>query len=479
MINFAMSRRLVILVATAILLGSSLLLVSWDSDSGSLWSRPSDAATKETTTPSKPSAPSTDPKSPTAAAATATAPTLLPHVENYFQQVFSASDPTPYDYPMLHEFCENAPWRDDSVYLKCGGMSAGLTSIVSQVKVCLKMAIDAGTHLVLPAMPLRDSDDLQNFNFLNASAYMTYDEWFDAGHLVKQMGRACPKMKIVHPHDLDKSVAVKHRFEMSCGDAWGYQKIHSYFWVGRPFRTFFDGQLFFLYTKANQEAEKAKTPPPKEGITVVDIDSEFLLYRITDDPTRRDLRLWNDLSHIVRFKQDARQIIDQLLSKLTRPHYGVHFRVEKDAIWSSLDHQLEVDLDALDKAWSRFGHPEREKPLVYLACGSPTQVEKFVEAGKKRGWDVTHKWRLVEDDAATTKLINDLPFDFQGAVDMGVMVRSEFLIGIQGSAFSSTIANQRDVTGRYRGSSFEMPDDEGARTHLFNDLDATEYACCL
>ncbi|TPX13488.1 uncharacterized protein E0L32_006218 [Thyridium curvatum] len=405
---------------------------------------------------------------------------LLPHVDNYFEQVFSAGRPRDYDYAALKDACDRAAWpaEQDEVYLKCGGMAAGLTSIISQVKVCLKMAVETGSNIVLPAMPLRDSTNLREFNFLNGEAYLTYDKWFDADHLREQLARACPRIKVVHPDELGRSVAVKHDWEVSCANAFGYRKIHSYFWAGRPFRTFFSGEL----TKLRQlNFLDPARDDAKAGITVVGIDSEFLLFRVTDDPTRRDLRLWNDLGHLVRFREEPRQIIDRLLRGMMRPFYGVHFRVENDTIWSSLDNQLKVDLDALDRAWELYGPPDKsptqEKPLVYLACGDQQQVEKFVAAGAARGWEVTHKWRLA--DAETARMIDELAFDFQGAIDMGVMVRSEFFLGLTGSAFSSTVANQRDVTGRYRGSSFADPDDEGARTHLFNDQDADEYACCL
>jgi hypothetical protein len=400
----------------------------------------------------------------------------LPHVEDYFEQVFSAEHPAPYAYSALKEACDHVKSPEEEVYLKCGGIVAGLTSIVSQVKVCLKMAVETGSGLVLPAMPLRDSTNLLEYNLLNGDAYLNYDQWFDADHLREQMGRACPKMKILHPDELDKRVPVKNRWQISCANAWGYQKIHSYFWAGRPFKNFFDDQYRQLQAKA---AAEPSSDGSETGITVVDIDSEFLLFRITDDPTRRDLKLWNDLSHLVRFREQPRQIIHRLLAKMTRPFYGVHFRVENDTIWSPFENQLKVDLDALDRAWDMYRRPGQEKPLVYLACGDHAQVERFVTAGSARGWEVTHKWRLAEDDPDTTGMINSLAFDFQGAIDMGIMVRSQFFLGIQGSAFSSTIANQRDITGRYRGSSFEVFDDEGARSHLFNDLDATEYACCL
>jgi hypothetical protein len=291
------------------------------------------------------------------------------------------------------------------------------------------------------------------------------------------MGKACPKMKILHPSELNKTVQIKNQWEILCSSAFGYQKVHSYFWVGKPYRHFFDDQLRQLKEKA--AAAPAAKETPSNGITLIDVDSEFLLFKITDDPTRTDLRLWNDLSHVIRFREQPRLITSRLLQKMTRPFYGVHFRVENDTIWSSLDHQLGLDLDALDQAWNMYGEPGQQKPLVYLACGDQVQVEKFVEAGAARGWEVTHKWRLSKDDVETTEMINGLAFDFQGAIDMGIMIRSQFFLGITGSAFSSTIANQRDVTGRYRGSSFDVYDDEGARTHLFNDLDANEYGCCL
>jgi hypothetical protein len=62
---------------------------------------------------------------------------------------------------------------------------------------------------------------------------------------------------------------------------------------------------------------------------------------------------------------------------------------------------------------------------------------------------------------------------------MGVMIKSHFFLGIVGSTFSSAIGIARDVTRRYRGSSFTVYDDGNARTHLFNDGNASAYACCL
>ncbi|CAK7266517.1 hypothetical protein SEPCBS119000_002068 [Sporothrix epigloea] len=409
------------------------------------------------------------------------------HIQDYFDQVFAAEKPPLFPFTEVRAACAVADWEHHEAYINCVAIQAGMTSIMSQVKVCFKMAIDTGSHIMLPSMPLRDSHNLLDFNFLNGDAYMPYDQWYDADHLREQMAAACPQMKIIHPDDVNPekggTIAKRRHLQIMCSEAPFYQKIHSYFWVGRPFKNFFHEQ-FDKKMKTLQDEEAARETPVEEngGITVVDVDSEFLVFRITDDPTRRDLRMWTELSHLIRFREDVRTVIDRIVHRLPNAgnYMGVHFRAENDSIWSSPEHQLGVDLDMLDRAWEKFGNYGEEKPPVYLACGDQGQIEMFSKAAAERGWTTTHKWALAElqDDKETTAMINKMAFDFQGAIDLGIMVRSRFFMGVQGSAFASTIGNHRDVTGRYRGSSLEMPD-EGARTHLFNDLDANEYACCL
>lgn len=406
--------------------------------------------------------------------------TAHPQVERHFEQVFSIDKPEDYDFLALKQQCEQTEWPKDGVYLDCNGIFAGLTSIVSQVKVCLKMALESGHGIILPSIPYRDKKNLQEFNRYNEAAYMTYGEWFEESHLLEQMGRVCPQMRIIKLKEIESGeVVVQHRWpiELSSQTAPGFASFQGYFWRGRSFKDFFNiqysqlEQLFLLNpnNKINREA----------GITAIQINPQFLVFRVTDDATGQDLKLWNDLGYLVRFKEPSRRVISRLLAQIDRPFYGVHFRVESDQIWSSFEKQLQRDLDALDRAWAKFGSPEEEKPLVYLACGDQNQVTKFAEAGRARGWEVTHKWNLAQQDANTLKTINRLSFDFQGAIDMGVMLKSHFFLGITGSAFSSSVANARDSTGRYRGSSLSVFDDGGARTHLFNDGESNAYPCCL
>jgi hypothetical protein len=287
-------------------------------------------------------------------------------------------------------------------------------------------------------------------------------------------------MKIIYSDQLDASmpdgVPVKNRWEMQLHKAAGYQENpFPFFWPGMPFKAFFQDQYAELRQSASSDSISDHA---KVGATVIRINSPFLLFRITDDPTGHDLRLWNDLGMLIRFRENQRVIVHELLEKMDRPWYSVHFRAENDSLWSSAENQLAVNLDALDKAWAIYGKEGEKKPLVYIACGDYEQVQRFVQEGSLRDWEVTHKWALAEGNKIVLKMIDDLPFDFQGAVDIGIVVKSDFFFGITGSALSSTVANVRDRTGRYRGSSFMVHNDENARTHLFNDGNNI-YPCCL
>lgn len=406
----------------------------------------------------------------------------------YFEQVFSKDAPPQYDFAAIKRQCQNTKWRtDEEIYFKAVNIQAGMTTIMSQVKVALKMALDAGVGILLPEIYLRSSQNL--LSYTEETSKMPFREWFEVEHLVDSLKRACPQMKVLTQDQIaDGSHVIKNNWDIDLGRAVGFTMFNPLFWRGNPYQKFFDAQFSELKKKSELQEFLTKVeensglkPPsetkvPKDGITVITQVAAFLVYRITDDPTGEDLEVWNDLGRLVRFKQGTRDLTDLLLSHIDGPFYGVHFRAEKDG-WTSPENQMVTDLDLLDQAWEKYGSPEKQKPVVYLACGDEKQVEMFVKGGLERGWTVTHKWTVAQNFPETITAINNLPFDFQGAVDMGVMLKSDFYIGMVGSAFSSTIGNARDSTGRYRGSSL-VYEDGGARTHLDHDL-GNNYPCCL
>ncbi len=414
------------------------------------------------------------------------APTNLPpsqsrHVQEYYNQVFADFQDPDYTLEALTRLCARTEWTSDNVYMKCDGIANGLSSIISQLKVCFKLAVESGVNLILPSMPIRDNEDLKKLNLLNRNAVMDYEKWFDAEHVKRKMEEACPRMKVVHPNELNiddqrpEARPVKKIWRIQIEDAYGYTMFQSYFWVGRPWRVFFN--------KKYKEAELRDFLDPsvdkeKPGVTIVEVGAYFLLFRVTDDPSGEDLKVWNDLAKLIRMKSDVRTVARLVAEMLPMPYYSVHYRAEDDNIWLSPEEQRTDDLKALDEAWEKYGDGG-EKPVVYISCGDESQIQAFADAARPLGWNVTHKYKLLEQDRKAHDILTALPFDFQGGVDMGMMMKADFFVGIQGSAMSSTVGNVRDPSGRYRGSSLMISDDAGARTLLMNNMDSNHYPCCL
>ncbi|CAN8101813.1 unnamed protein product [Discula destructiva] len=468
--------------------------------------------------------------------------------ETYFDQVFSLTTPQhPYAFPALRKQCAHTKWRSKdaleakggsgggSVYLQCEGIYLGLTSVISQVKSCLKMAIEAGAGVILPDIPLRAADNLLAYNQGNHDAERPFGAWFDQSHLVAVMKDACPGLEIVTPRDVREGgrVKVKNTWGVDIHAARYFRERDGYFWAGKPFAAFFEESLARLREEHKDDQQEDENGDDREegglhnqlarrttttttitddGATIIGMRADFELFSVTSDPTGHDRLLWDDLGRTLRFLEEPRAIVDKMLTQLGALHdddddddddpqqgqvfFAVHFRGEGDNMWAEPAEQIRVDLDALDAAWEMYRHDEGvaprggdkdRKPPVYLACGNEESLDAFVAAGAGRGWNVTSKYALAKsmESSETFDMIEELPFDFQAIIDMGLLVKSYFFIGIMGSAFSYTVANLRDPTTRYRGSSFDVWHDGGARTHMFpnndryGDTTMEKYACCL
>lgn len=421
--------------------------------------------------------------------------------EIYFDQTFSLEPAEYYAFPALTKQCEQTEWIADmgvgTMYLQCDGIYLGLTSVISQVKSCFKMAVEAGMGVILPNIPLRDEYNLLNYNKGNPAADRNFGDWFDVEHLRLVMEQACPKMAIISPNNFSIAggdVQVHRNWFIDEHAARYFRERDGYFWAGKPFKEFFDMSLNALLAQPGAQEEFYRNPDGTisvDDVTVIAMRADFELFNLVNDATGHERHLWDELGRALRFRPEPRLIVDEMLDQLGRePYFSVHFRGEADNMWASPEEQILVDLEALDQAWEMVksermfkGYGDERRPPVYLACGDANSIQIFIMAGKAKGWNVTSKYDLASNK--TLESIAALPFDFQAIVDLGILVKSHFFIGIMGSAFSYTVANVRDVTSRYRGSSFDLADDQGARTHMFpnndrnGDLTMERYACCL
>lgn len=451
----------------------------------------------------------------------ATAHALSRSTQQLFQQTWF-EDPPAIDLPNLRAQCERTEWRED-VYIQCGGLTAGLTTIISGLRVCFRMALDAGVNLVIPAMALRSSDKLDQFNTFDEKFIYPYSEWFDEEHLISALESQCPQMKIAR---LDKKKAPRLPsgpwVHLELDSAPGFKQFEGWAWPGRTWHTWFLEQgLPAAVEEYKSNLAKVDLPVPK-GPTVVSLFTPFLFFRITEDTTGHDQKVWHELNSLIRYNKPSRRIVGQLMDHIkSRPYIGIHYRGEKDNIWSSPEVQLKRDLEMAESGWAlflsdlpsnRLRWGKEQVKTIYLACGDQDAISQFKAEADKRGWTIIDKWSMAkeidntatdafkshdrdsssrdksdEDDdaAATPSLVNAidaLPFDHQGSIDLALVTMSTFFIGFTGSAFGFTVANARDPAGRYRGSTMDRLWDEGAieaKSHLFNDGESGQYPCCF
>ncbi|KAJ4421322.1 hypothetical protein N0V82_003833 [Gnomoniopsis sp. IMI 355080] len=340
--------------------------------------------------------------------------------DTYFDQTFSLTPTGDDDFRALRKQCSHTKWLKENgngtVYLQCEGIYLGLTSVISQVKSCFKMAIEAGAGVILPNIPLRAKNNLLAYNQGNHDAERPFGAWFDETHLVESMQGACPGLDMISPQDIEQGrVEVQNEWSIDIHSARFFRERDGYFWAGKPFDAFFEENLRRLREEHKNDQSRQddgaddregvhnqltrSTHSGTEAVDVIGIRADFELFSVINDPTGHDRIFWHDLGRMLRFRPEPRMIVDQMLQQIgeDKSFFAVHFRGEGDNMWAAPEEQIRVDLDALDQAWETYKHDEGvkyaggAKPLVYLACGDEESIQAFVAAGKERGWNVTSK----------------------------------------------------------------------------------------
>lgn len=389
-------------------------------------------------------------------------------------------------FPVLQGQCSRTVFKPD-VYLRCGTPVAGLMTIVSQLKTCVRIAIDTGSNLILPMIAQRDNVDLKDFNFLNSAEHKPLTDWFDEKTFVDRLNRACPAMKVVSLNDKKEPKLKKIRQEIGfdMASAPYYNGFGNWAWPGRDWATWWNAQMS---KQIAMDAEARSVPA--DGAIIVHVPAPMSFFNLLNDISGRSLALWNELNYVFRFKPKPRMIINELLDSIKtndthqKSYLGVHFRTEKDSpdAWTSAEAQIERILTTAEQVASLLRYVPGASRTIYLACGDKDRIDQFKQAAGKAGWDVIDKYSMTANlDTDLHKELSSLPFDHQGMVDLAMLLRSEFFIGLTNSAFSFSIAHMRDPRGRFGGSTLENSFDESsmmARTHLFDDGEGA-YQCCL
>lgn len=421
---------------------------------------------------------------------------LAPTVYQYWDQAFG-NDPLPFAMPELTRKCSQVDFHED-IYLECGGIVAGLTTIISQAKTCVRMAVDLGYNLIMPKLVMRDSTDLTDFNFFNASAQLPLGDWFEEAHFTSALQRACPNMKIA-PLKPDKSpdlaITRQMSFHLDWLPSWSGSR---YAWTGSDWHILFHKKVLsemIVYKRnevifeaemaaKNLTAEVSTTAPGEPEVNVVLSAAQFNFYAVTDDVSGHDVKIWTELHHLFRGREDVRRAVAIIMDvmKDTPTYYGIHHRAEDDwpEEWMGAEQQTVETLKILDDVRAQYNHTGPR--IAYVACGDADAIDTLRERAAAVNWTITDKYQIASSHPDLQTALSLLEFDHQGLIDLAVLVLSSFYIGITTSAFSWTIAHTRDPLGRYRGPSLPRmkhdKDSQLAATHLFF-LGQNSYSCCL
>lgn len=405
---------------------------------------------------------------------------LAPSVHDFFDQVFNTDDPPDFELTHLVSQCAAVEWQPN-LYFDCRLWAGGLTTLMSQLKTCLHMTIEVGANLIIPTSPVRRADDLLLWDE-DENHRVPLGECFDREFFIERLIRACPQMKVIKLNpDLTPEVPIAHTTFMNYSNA-------PFAWNFGPYATYDTPWKAWFKDAIKEDSEHVQGNIALKAISL----SQF--FDVTDPRDNQQLR-WFELSHLMRAHELPRVIVHQVLESLKDsagnrvPFFGVHFRVEGDVvnddIWSSVDTQIERVWETVDEARKLYAYDDNIEKIIYLACGDQEQIEKFKAVAFVKGWRVIDKYSVAAElGSDAIKLLNELNFDRQAMIDLGVLIISDFFMGPAASAFSFTIAHDRSPTGRYLGSSLDseivatQPEALTARTHLFPD-GGFAYQCCL
>ena len=385
-----------------------------------------------------------------------------------FQQIFALEEPPKHHLAALAAECAATTWQPN-LYFECRFLTGGLTTLIGEMKVCMHMAIELGANLIVPTTQYRGGEgDLSKWTDENDRKPLGL--WFDREFLIERLQTACPSMHVTKLNDkLEPDIEVAKHITMDYAKSpftWGFGPYET---EDTPWQQWFNDTVH---------------EGPVDGNVVLRAYTPSQFFNVTD--ARHDQHAWFELGHLLRSRILPRTAIDLIRQYMAHrnmaPYFGVHFRVENDVLgeetWSSPEAQIKRILETVEQARKQYGYTSKN---IYLACGDEAQIQNFRTKAAEQGWTTIGKWSVAaEVGDELSSIIHALDFDHEAMIDMGMLLLSDFFVGLGASAFSFTIAHDRSPTGRYLGSSLEKasPQAYNARSHLYQD-GGFAYQCCL
>lgn len=373
---------------------------------------------------------------------------------------------TQYDGAAVRELCGEAKWRDDRI-VECHGLAGGIGNMKIDLLGCVRFAIEAGGRgdhspfnrgslltepsaaiLITPALHPREAFNRMSESF-GWDTDLPVSYVFDSDHFFDTLAEDCPQLHIVDQDDPSYNIPPKseaHTIEVKQLTPVMFRTVLVDPSLWRP----------ALDQRVEEIVAENNLPQPTE---------EHPIRMILDDvafawPVRYDSdEFRSDFGLIARFPRHIREVSARALYNLyerldinqspagpsTGAFLGAHVRTEGDAqieAWSSFETQAELIKQQVEI--NQLG-------ALYVATGTTSDVERLkgyladvrvsVNDTHTAAPQVLQKWDIL--DESDIMILDELTWDQLALVDLDIMLRASYFVGIWQSSWSWTIALKR------------------------------------
>lgn len=270
----------------------------------------------------------------------------------------------------------------------------------------MRLAIDAGSGLVIPSMLSRDEASLP-----------TCGKTFNIEQLVQNLGTLCPQMPI---RTCGNWTGIAVALEMPYRSPAEYRN--------RPddFRT-------ELHTFVNDHNVSMTTP------VAVRYGDPFAAWNYTAAGEHSTIQ--KELFGILTFNSELLALGTLVHEALASTHgyIGIHLRAESDwpEHYGNISVQTALYLGELARLQKE---PQFLLRDLYISCGDQGAIQTFRILAQKLGFTVHDKWTLLEDQPEMLERMEALDFDRKAIVEYEVLVKSSYFFGAGQSTFSMLVA---------------------------------------
>ncbi|KAH8684801.1 hypothetical protein BGZ60DRAFT_367092 [Tricladium varicosporioides] len=331
----------------------------------------------------------------------------------------------------LPELCNKTKWTE-GLWLHCHNgcgenklsMCGGLNNARNRVQTCLRLAIDAGSGIIMTPVANRAEEQLSN---TNGKTFCPENFW-DMEYLKSTMKEHCPQLQVRMCDDkagIQMTVNGKNR------------EFNSDSYVPGTFHEYVKNTL----TTVNITFSDIK-PTNQVLIEFGDAFMGWNQKTSNEMPTIRKA-----LFKSLPFNKDLLTLSTDVLHSpelQNKPFVGVHLRGEGDwpGGFGTADDQRRVYAEEIEEIQAKSPQPVKD---VYVSCGDQAAIQKFREMMAPKNYTIHDKWSLLASQPSKLAQVEALTFDQRAIIEYQVLVNANYFMGIMTSTLSALIAYARTV----------------------------------